>query len=58
MNNNIAEKEEGNLIRVNDREIILVGTAHVSRESVEQVAAVIEAQKPDTVCVELCPSRF
>jgi pheromone shutdown-related protein TraB len=41
-----------------DREIILVGTAHVSRESTRLVEEVITAEKPDTVCVELCNSRF
>ena len=41
-----------------EKEIILVGTAHVSRESVQLVKTVIEAETPDTVCVELCPSRY
>lgn len=41
-----------------DKEIILVGTAHVSRDSAEQVRSVIETEKPDTVCVELCSSRY
>ncbi|UCF95565.1 MAG: TraB/GumN family protein [Desulfobacterales bacterium] len=41
-----------------DKEIILVGTAHVSRESAELVNALIQEEKPDTVCVELCPSRY
>lgn len=41
-----------------DREIILVGTAHVSRESTRLVEDVITAERPDTVCVELCNSRF
>lgn len=41
-----------------DKEIILLGTAHVSKESAQLVAAVIEEEKPDTVCVELCPSRY
>ena len=41
-----------------DKEIILVGTAHVSRESAQLVKQVIEAEAPDTVCVELCPSRY
>jgi len=41
-----------------DKEIILLGTAHVSKESVRLVADVIESEKPDTVCVELCESRF
>jgi pheromone shutdown-related protein TraB len=40
------------------RDIILVGTAHVSLDSAELVARVIQEEKPDTVCVELCESRF
>lgn len=40
------------------REIILVGTAHVSRESAELVERVIDEEKPDVVCVELCQARF
>lgn len=43
---------------LDEKEIILVGTAHVSRQSVEEVKAVIEEEKPDTVCVELCESRY
>lgn len=39
-------------------EIILVGTAHVSRESADLVADVIKTEKPDTVCLELCESRY
>ncbi len=41
-----------------DREIILIGTAHVSRESADLVAKVIEEEKPDTVSIELCKSRY
>jgi len=41
-----------------DKEIILVGTAHVSKDSVNLVKAVIDVERPDTVCVELCPSRY
>jgi len=41
-----------------DKEITLIGTAHVSRESTDMVGRVIEAEKPDTVCVELCQSRY
>ena len=40
------------------KEIILVGTAHVSRESADLVEHVINEEKPDTVCVELCQARF
>ena len=41
-----------------EKEIILVGTAHVSKESAQLVGDVIETQKPDTVCVELCEARY
>lgn len=41
-----------------DKEIILVGTAHVSRESADLVERVIREEKPDTVAVELCQSRY
>ena len=41
-----------------DKEITLIGTAHVSHESVALVEAVIDEEKPDTVCVELCSSRY
>lgn len=40
------------------RELALVGTAHVSRHSVDDVRATIEAFEPDTVCVELCEARY
>lgn len=42
---------------IDGREIILVGTAHVSKESRDLVRSVIAAEQPDTVCVELCASR-
>lgn len=40
------------------REFILVGTAHVSRESADLVREVIEREKPDHVCVELDEQRY
>ena len=40
------------------KEIILVGTAHISKESSVLVRHIIRTEKPDTVCVELCKSRF
>jgi pheromone shutdown-related protein TraB len=41
-----------------EKEILLVGTAHVSKESAQLVGDVIEKEKPDTVCVELCEARY
>ncbi|MFO7686272.1 MAG: TraB/GumN family protein [Desulfobacterales bacterium] len=40
------------------KKFFLVGTAHVSEESARLVADVIDREKPDTVCVELCASRY
>lgn len=45
-------------LRFQDREFILVGTAHVSRQSVDLVRDIISQEQPDTVCVELCDSRY
>ena len=45
-------------IRLGEREIILVGTAHVSKRSAEQVKEIIEAERPDAVCVELDEQRY
>ncbi len=39
-------------------EIIIVGTAHVSEKSVQEVTWAIENMKPDIVAVELCPARY
>jgi pheromone shutdown-related protein TraB len=38
--------------------IILIGTAHISEESVSEVRRAIETHKPDIVAVELCQRRF
>jgi pheromone shutdown-related protein TraB len=45
-------------LEVDDKKIVLLGTAHVSKESVQLVSSVIEEQNPETVCVELCQSRY
>ena len=41
-----------------DKEIILIATAHVSKESKELVKRVIEEERPDSVCVELDEERY
>ncbi len=42
----------------NGDEIYLVGTAHVSQNSVQEVEQVIDAVQPDRVCLELDQGRF
>jgi len=44
-------------VKVNDN-IILVGTAHISKDSVDEVKQVISEYKPDIVAVELCSRRY
>jgi len=46
------------LLSFEDKEVILLGTAHVSKESANLVTSVIEEEKPDTVCIELCEPRY
>lgn len=45
-------------IHLDGKEIILIGTAHVSRQSAEQVKEVIERENPDSVCIELDEQRY
>lgn len=47
-----------NKITIGDREIILIGTAHVSHESVNEVKEVIENENPDRVCIEIDEGRY
>ncbi len=55
----ISEKSESlHYLEDDEKKIILVGTAHVSKESAQQVKETIQQVKPDTVCVELCASRY
>ncbi len=66
-NNHYIKEQEGvNQVYADDverlilgeKEIILVGTAHVSQESVDLVKQVIAAEKPDCVCIELDDKRY
>jgi len=52
--------ESSNITRlqVNGKEIVLIGTAHVSKNSVEEVRETIKSEKPDSVCIELDAQRF
>ena len=44
-------------VKVNDN-ILLIGTAHISQDSVDEVKKAIEEFKPDIVAVELCKRRY
>lgn len=46
------------IVELDGRMYIIVGTAHISQQSADLVRKVIEEQKPDTVCVELDAQRY
>ncbi len=52
--------ESGEMLRGLDQppEILVVGTAHISEESINEVRRTIETERPDVVAVELCPGRY
>jgi pheromone shutdown-related protein TraB len=52
--------DEGSLKRLElgGRQFLLLGTAHISSRSVEEVREVILGEKPDRVCVELDAARY
>ncbi len=56
----MSEESESDIVRleVDGKEVILVGTAHVSQESVETVRRIISQENPDVVCVELDEQRY
>jgi len=45
-------------LKIDKKEILLVGTAHVSKNSAQEVKELIEQENPDSVCVELCSARY
>jgi pheromone shutdown-related protein TraB len=44
--------------RLGNRDIHLIGTAHVSKESIDEVTGAIREETPGMVCVELDESRY
>ncbi len=45
-------------IKFGEKEILLLGTAHISQSSIDEVKGAIEKEKPDVVGVELDAKRF
>ncbi|NOQ45113.1 MAG: TraB family protein [Desulfobulbaceae bacterium] len=50
--------EEVITIQHEEKTILLVGTAHISRQSADLVEKIIEQEHPDTVCIELDKKRY
>lgn len=45
-------------IKIDGKEIFIIGTAHISQNSADLVREVISNEKPDVVCVELDKQRY
>jgi pheromone shutdown-related protein TraB len=45
-------------VQLDEKEIMIVGTAHISKSSVEETRQAIEEFKPDVVAIELCQNRY
>ena len=45
-------------VKYNEKELILIATAHVSKASAELVKEVIDCEQPDSICVELDEDRY
>jgi pheromone shutdown-related protein TraB len=46
------------VVELEGKTVYVVGTAHVSKKSVEDVRAAVEAVRPDAVAIELCEPRY
>ena len=57
-NDDVRNTEDVHVINRDGREYIIIGTAHISRQSADLVRQVIENEKPDIVCIELDEKRF
>ncbi|MBC8196957.1 MAG: TraB/GumN family protein [Candidatus Marinimicrobia bacterium] len=58
LNSNQNYSDDVKILNINNREIILIGTAHISKVSANLVDEVIRNESPDCVCLELDEKRF
>ncbi|MFP4268793.1 MAG: TraB/GumN family protein [Spirochaetaceae bacterium] len=59
MNSTLFEESQTiTRITLGEREIILLGTAHISKDSVDEVKRTIRDEGPDHVCVEIDEQRY
>ena len=54
----MQDNKDIHYISLNEKDVYLIGTAHISKTSAETVRKFITEEKPDSVCVELCQSRY
>ena len=54
----VSNSDNIHRLDIDGKEIVLIGTAHVSKFSAEEVKEIIQAEQPDTVCIELDEDRY
>ncbi|MCG6170023.1 TraB/GumN family protein [Leptospira sp. FAT2] len=55
---NVPSSEPIETFKLGKVPVTILGTAHISQKSIDEVQRIIREEKPDTVCVELCNSRM
>lgn len=58
MNKSASNLDMTRRVKLGEREFIILGTAHVSQSSIDDVKNVIAEEKPDRVCIELDEARW
>lgn len=56
--NTYKDSNDVNVVSYKGKELIIIGTAHISKQSAELVEEVITSEKPDVVCIELDGQRL
>lgn len=54
----IASENNVHRVMYEGKELIIIGTAHVSKNSAEEVRSLIQKERPSTVCIELDQGRY
>lgn len=54
----MTQEEHITRVQYQEKELILIATAHVSKASAELVKEVIDREQPDSICVELDEDRY
>ena len=57
MTSDFSLPERVSHVKVEDKDVYIVGTAHLSQESVQDVRTTAEQVHPDAICIELCKAR-
>ncbi len=53
-----SARQNVDIIALGEKQIYLIGTAHISQSSADLVEQVVREVKPESIAIELCSSRF